>query len=88
MPRPPITAKGEALFRQQLQAALDYLETSSGGPSLLGLRLTVSNTAPTGAATNDVWIRSASTGPAGIAITVSNSAPSGPTVGQIWVDTN
>ena len=31
MARPPITAKGEALFRKQLQAALDYLESLGGG---------------------------------------------------------
>lgn len=30
MARPPITAKGEALFRQQLQAALDYIESLGG----------------------------------------------------------
>lgn len=31
MARPPITAKGEGLFRRQLDAALDYIEESSGG---------------------------------------------------------
>jgi hypothetical protein len=31
MPRPPITAKGEGLFRRQLEAALDWLEANSGG---------------------------------------------------------
>jgi len=31
MARPPITAKGELLFRQQLNAALDYVEGLSGG---------------------------------------------------------
>ena len=31
MPRPPITAKGEALFRKQLDAALAYLEGLGGG---------------------------------------------------------
>lgn len=33
MARPPITAKGEALFRRQLDAALDYVEGLSGGIS-------------------------------------------------------
>lgn len=31
MARPPITAKGEGLFRKQLEAALDYLESLGGG---------------------------------------------------------
>ena len=31
MARPPINAKGELLFRQQLNAALDYVEDLSGG---------------------------------------------------------
>jgi len=31
MARPPINAKGELLFRQQLDAALDYVEGLSGG---------------------------------------------------------
>lgn len=31
MARPPITAKGEGLFRRQLDAALDYVEGLSGG---------------------------------------------------------
>lgn len=31
MARPPITAKGEALFRKQLDAALDYVEGLGGG---------------------------------------------------------
>lgn len=31
MARPPITAKGEGLFRQQLNAALDYVESLGGG---------------------------------------------------------
>ena len=31
MSRPPITAKGEGLFRRQLTAALDYLESLGGG---------------------------------------------------------
>ena len=30
MSRPPITAKGEGLFRRQLTAALDYLESLGG----------------------------------------------------------
>jgi hypothetical protein len=30
MARPPITAKGELLFRQQLNAALDYVEALGG----------------------------------------------------------
>ena len=31
MARPPITAKFEGLFRKQLNAALDYVESLSGG---------------------------------------------------------
>lgn len=31
MARPPITAKGELLFRRQLEAALDYVESLGGG---------------------------------------------------------
>lgn len=31
MARPPITAKGEGLFRKQLEAALDYVESLGGG---------------------------------------------------------
>lgn len=31
MARPPITAKGETLFRKQLNAALDYVEGLGGG---------------------------------------------------------
>jgi hypothetical protein len=31
MARPPINAKGELLFRQQLNGALDYVEALSGG---------------------------------------------------------
>lgn len=31
MARPPITAKGETLFRKQLNAALDYVESLGGG---------------------------------------------------------
>lgn len=31
MARPPITAKGEALFRKQIDAALDYVESLGGG---------------------------------------------------------
>ncbi len=31
MARPSITAKGEALFRKQLNAALDYVESLGGG---------------------------------------------------------
>ena len=31
MARPPITAKGEGLFRRQLEAALDYVESLGGG---------------------------------------------------------
>jgi hypothetical protein len=31
MARPPINAKGELLFRQQLNAALDYVEGLAGG---------------------------------------------------------
>lgn len=31
MARPPITAKGELLFRKQLNAALDYVESLGGG---------------------------------------------------------
>lgn len=31
MARPPITAKGEALSRKQLNAALDYVESLGGG---------------------------------------------------------
>lgn len=33
MARPPITAKGELLFRKQLEAALDYIEGLSGSGS-------------------------------------------------------
>lgn len=33
MARPPITAKGEGLFRRQLEAALDYVESLGGGGS-------------------------------------------------------
>ena len=33
MARPPITAKFEGLFRKQLNAALDYVESLSGGLS-------------------------------------------------------
>lgn len=33
MARPPINAKGELLFRKQLDAALDYVESLSGGGS-------------------------------------------------------
>jgi hypothetical protein len=32
MARPPINAKGELLFRQQLNAALDYVEDNAGAP--------------------------------------------------------
>ncbi len=34
MARPPITAKGELLFRQQLNGALDYVEGLGGGGGL------------------------------------------------------
>ena len=33
MARPPINAKGELLFRQQLDAALDYVEAAASGIS-------------------------------------------------------
>ena len=36
MARPPITAKGELLFRQQLSAALDYVEGLGGGAPAWG----------------------------------------------------
>ena len=36
MARPPITAKSEGLFRQQLNAALDYVESLGGGSPAWG----------------------------------------------------
>ncbi len=36
MARPPINAKGELLFRQQLNAALDYVEGLSGSGGVSG----------------------------------------------------
>ncbi len=36
MARPPITAKGELLFRKQLDAALDYVESLGGGSPAWG----------------------------------------------------
>lgn len=52
MARPPITAKGEGLFRQQLNAALDYVESLGGGGGATDLGYTAATrllTSSTGA---------------------------------------
>jgi len=46
MARPPITAKFEGLFRQQLNAALDYVEGLSGGAGPIDALSDVTITAP------------------------------------------
>lgn len=91
MARPPINTWGGELFKRQLTAALDYLDTSgggSGGASLLGLRLSVQPTEPVGAADYDLWIEGAAPAAPQISVAIGITPPASPAVGQMWIDTN
>lgn len=89
--RPLIREWSGQLFRKQLNAALDWLESNGGGGgsgALIGLRMFTGATEPVDAQENDLWIPTTAAAGTGQIITIDDNPPASPNIGDLWIPTS